>query len=353
MKANTVRKTISRRLFLGATAGVFAMPYVSRGIAADRLVVRGAGGDLTAAQKAAFFDPFQQETGVEIVIANADAQPVAQIKAQVDANSYLWDVSMMSLQNQELLGDEGYLEKLDWSYNADMGELIPEARTEYFMGTHVYASILAYRKDLIQKVPESWTDFWNVADFPGRRAMRKYPVETLDFAELAAGKPIKNLYPLDLDAAFAKLDEIKPDISVWWTSGAQTTQMLQTGEVDMLTTWNARAQAGDSAESPVGIMWNQGTYGVDGFAILKGTPKAELAMKFVAYCANAKRQAEFAKIFAYGPTNPEAYTDIPAERASVLPTYEEHFKLMVLQDYKFWGQKQEKAIERFNSWILE
>ena len=64
--------------------------------------------------------------------------------------------------------------------------------------------------------------------------MRKNPIDTLEIALMADGVAPKDLYPLDLDRAFRKLDEIKDHIAVWWTGGAQSTQLLESGEVDMI-----------------------------------------------------------------------------------------------------------------------
>ena len=44
---------------------------------------------------------------------------------------------------------------------------------------------------------------------------------------MAAGVAPDKLYPLDVDRAFKKLEEIKPHITVWWTSGAQSAQLLK------------------------------------------------------------------------------------------------------------------------------
>ena len=221
------------------------------------------------------------------------------------------------------------------------------------MGTDTYATIIAYRTDKFgQHGPSSWADFWDVKKFPGRRAMHKHPIDTLEEALMADGVPMDKLYPIDMDRAFKKLDQIKSQVDVWWTGGAQTTQMLESGEVDMLPTWNARAQVVIDAGKPVALSWNQGIYSMEGWVIPKGDPNADLGRKFVTFCANAKRQAEFFDKLSYGPTNPRAYDYISKERAKSLPTAPQNLKLMVQSSTEWWGKNKEKAIERFNSWLL-
>ena len=56
-----------------------------------------------------------------------------------------------------------------------------------------------------------------------------------------------------IDRALAKLSKIRDSVDVWWTGGAQTSQLLESGEVDMLPTWNGRAQTVIDAGGPVGI----------------------------------------------------------------------------------------------------
>jgi len=82
-----------------------------------------------------------------------------------------------------------------------------------------------------------------VKKFPGRRALRNHPIATLEAALMADGVAPDKLYPLDVDRAFRKLEEIKPNVTVWWTSGAQSAQLLTTAEVDMVMAWNGRITA--------------------------------------------------------------------------------------------------------------
>ena len=63
------------------------------------------------------------------------------------------------------------------------------------------------------KKPLSWADFWNVKDFPGKRALPDYASYALPLALLADGVKPENLYPLDVDRAFASLQKIKGSIA--------------------------------------------------------------------------------------------------------------------------------------------
>jgi len=351
-QGNTLKST--RRDFLIvaglATAGTVA-GSIKPAFAAEKITVADPGGIYGTGFGAAFYKPFQAETGIEIVNVAREAEPTSQMKAIVESKSYVWDVVSLTLSSRKLLSDQGLLEPLDWS-GPDMDALIPAARQPDWMGTNVFASLLAFRTDTMKNRPNSWVDFFDVANFPGRRSLPKSPIIVLEGALLADGVPLDKLYPLDVDRAFKKLDQIKPHIDVWWASFGQTTQLLQSGEVDMLYSSNARIQAAIDGGAPVELIWNQALYGLEGWAIPKGTPRAALAKRFVKFCANGARQASYTNALAYGPTNTSAFEKIPAARAKYLPTAPENFKGMVQINDDWWGANKDRMFDRFNAWLL-
>ena len=351
------RYAINRRgVLAGATGGLVALSASSlafqEAFAAETMTVADPGGAWTPAAEEAFVKPFEKETGVSINHIAREHYPTVEIKANVETKSYTWDAVIATDADVYELAPQNLLEPLDWR-GEDMAQIMESARKPGWMGQDTYATVICYRTDNYRNGgPKNWADFWNVQKFPGRRAMHKHAIDTLEEALLADGVPMDKIYPIDMDRAFKKLDEIKPQVDVWWTGGAQTTQMLQSGEVDMLPTWNARAQVVIEAGEPVAMSWDQGIYALEGWVIPKGCPNAELAKKFIKFCANAKRQAQFVSKLAYGPTNPKAYDYIPKERAKFLPTAPDNLKLMMQSSTEWWGGNKEKAIERFNAWLL-
>ncbi len=162
----------------------------------------------------------------------------------------------------------------------------------------------------------------------------------------------EDLYPLDVDRAFAKLDEMKDKVAVWWTGGAQTSQLLQSGEVDMTSGWNARLQAAIDSGAPAQIVWNQGLYSIEGWGLPKNGPKADVSRQFVAFCARPEQQALFTDDLSYGPTNLKAYDHIDPERAKVLTTAPDNLKGMRIADENWWQDNRADMAERFNVWLL-
>jgi len=321
--------------------------------AAATITVADPGGPYSPGYRKAFYDPFEKATGIKVVNVAREAEPTAQFKAMVDTKSYTWDVCTLTLSARDILAKMDLLEPIGIT-SSDAPGLMPDALTPLWMGIDVYSTVMAYRTEQFKEgsAPTSWADFWNVQKFPGRRSLRKNPIDTLEQALLADGVPLDKLYPLDVDRAYKSLEKIKPHIDVWWTGGAQSSQLIQSGEVDLIALWNARAQAVIDGGAPVKMVWNQGLYSIEGWGIPKGSPRADAARQFVKFCADPKQQALFTEFLSYGPTNLKAYESIPAQRAASLPTHADNLKLMTIAREDWWSANRAAATERFNAWVL-
>ena len=92
-------------------------------------------------------------------------------------------------------------------------------------------------------------------NFSGKRTFYKWSAPgVLEIALLADGVAPDKLYPLDLDRAFRKLDTIKSEI-VWWSGGAQSQQLLASGEASVGQFWNGRVFAVQKEQEGIGISW--------------------------------------------------------------------------------------------------
>jgi len=346
----------SRRTFLGTLAGGAVFAPAIWGLRAQenrRIVVRDPGGPYTPGFTAAFYAPFKKATGIEVTGVVGQHDPIAFIKSMVETKSYIWDGALVDQMSHDVLMDPKsgtFLEE----HGATAGGIPEHYITPSFMPVLALQTIFAYRTDAFagKPAPGSWADFWNVKDFPGRRTLRKAPQDTLEQALLADGVPADRLYPLDLDRAFKSLNRLKKEVQIWWTGGAQTSQMLKTREVDLCPTWNARAQAVIDEGAPVKIVFNQGLLGTEGFCVIKGGPKASLVREFIAFTRDPQRQAAFTKDLPYGPIHPDAYKYIDAGRAKVLPTYPDNLKSAVQINTKYWAGMQGTVQERFNTELL-
>jgi putative spermidine/putrescine transport system substrate-binding protein len=163
--------------------------------------------------------------------------------------------------------------------------------------------------------------------------------------------PADKLYPMDIDRAFRKLDEIKPHIKVWWTQGTQSQQLLRDGEVDMIAMWNARATELGDQGVPVELVWHQAERHDSHWLVAKGTPRARNAWRFIDFAIQPRLQADFCRRLSYGPLNPKAFEFVPPDQARRLPTYPEHVKVGFTHDATWLTPHLPGLKERFTQWL--
>ena len=136
--------------------------------------------------------------------------------------------------------------------------------------------------------------------------MRRVPFVNLEFALIADGVPVDEVYavldtPAGLDRAFRKLDTIKDHV-VWWEAGAQPPQMLADGEVAMSTAYNGRVFNAQVLEGqPFEIVWDGQVLDVGPIGIVAGTPDLEPALELVKFATRASSMAAIGRYIAYSP----------------------------------------------------
>lgn len=321
---------------------------------AEQVTFVSQGGAYQEAQTKAILDPVAKLLGITVnQDSSPDAWPV--IKTQTATGKPIWDVVDTPTKDCIRGGEQGMIEKLDFSQIPNAASMPDTYKTPYSVAYEFYSSVLAFNKKKFgDKGPQNWADFWNVEKFPGTRALRNHPLATLEAALLADGVPADKLYPLDVDRAFKKLEEIKPHVTVWWTSGAQSAQLLADGEVDMEMAWNGRVSAVAKEGAPVGFTYQQGFLQYTSLCILKGAPNLATAIKFVNAAMTPEIQANFPAYIDYGPGNPAAFATgkISPERAAQMPSSPENAAKQVLVSTEWWSSPAgEAAQKRWASFI--
>ncbi|SIT39796.1 Spermidine/putrescine-binding periplasmic protein [Paraburkholderia ribeironis] len=320
---------------------------------ARSLTVANQGGANGNAQKAAFYRPFETQTGNTITVVEYNGEQ-AKVKAMVDAKHVDWDVAEVETGDLGRGCDEGMYEKLDWSKIAKKADLIPEAVQPCGAGMFVWSTALAYNADTLKTAPTSWADFWDETKFPGKRGMRKGARYNLEFALMADGVAPKDVYKVlatkaGQDRAFRKLDQLKPNIQ-WWEAGAQPPQFLVAGDVVMSTVYNGRIDAAQKEGKNLQVVWNGSIYDVEWYVIPKGAPNRDLAEKFIAFALTEKPQQAYAKNIAYGPANLAAIKSLDPKTLANLPNSPANSKNAVLQNMAFWTDHGDELEQRFASW---
>jgi putative spermidine/putrescine transport system substrate-binding protein len=309
------------------------------------------GGAIGDAERVGIYEPFTKLTGIEVI--EQSGSTVSKIKAQVDSKNIEWDVATTGRSNlMALLAQGDYAEEIDYSY-IDAPGLADRYRQKYSVTYFLLATVMAYRTDAFDTKPAGWADFWNAEAFPGPRnymsgnaglGVQLFP------ALIADGVPMDQLYPFDIPRAFASLDKIKDDIVTYWTTGAQSAQLMADNETVMGIAWNGRIGSLIKAGAPVDIAWEGAQFLNDDYVVLKGTPNYENAMKFIAFALLPESQARFSMLIDYGYTNEDAAALVPEERKRVLPSA--HLAKGFFQNEEWEMQHFDEMTEAWSKWIL-
>lgn len=317
-----------------------------------QLTVVSWGGSYQDAQSKALFQPAAKVLG--ITVKEETYTGIAQLRMHVKSGAVAWDVVCSGSGTGARAGTEGLLQKLDYNV-IDTANFIPGAATPYYIGGDAFSTVVAWNtKTFGDNGPQNWADFWDVKKFPGTRCYRN--TVTLEPALMADGVPPDQVYkvlsaPGGIDRAIKKLTELKPHIAVWWSSGAQSAQVMVDGAVDMVMGWNGRFDVARQSGAQVAYTFNQGMLDYDTYVIPKGAPNPELATKFLAEISKPKYQADLTKYITYGPTNEKAYDVgvITPAVAAQLPSSPANVAKQLVLDTAWYMQYEQKAAEAYQN----
>lgn len=348
-----IKKTsLSRRHFLATGASLLAAPAILRAgranASAGRLTFVTWGGTYRDAVYEGGIKPFTEQTGIEVTII--DTPDLARVKAQVMTGNVEWDVFDAPGALGASGSKEGYWETFDdGMFDLDDLAIAPTGDLVPF---YTFAGGIAYdsAKFAEGQYPRNFGEYFDIEKFPGRRTFRDRPSETLEAALLADGVVPADLYPLDVDRAFAALDRIKPSVASWVSATPQTITLLQTGEVDFSYSYASRVRTTNEAGAGMAFSFDQTLNGIEYLAVLKGAPNRENAMKFVAFMMTPEAQAGVMERLANTPVSRAAVPLLSEEARKWLPNMENPNNVVL--DDAWWAENFEEVTRRFKEWML-
>ena len=327
------------------------------------------GGSYARSSVKAYHERFVEETGIQIKLDEYNGG-LAQVRAQAETGNVTWDVVDMEAGDALLGCDEGLLETIDYETLLPAPDGTPAKQdfldvydVECGAKNLVYSTVYAYNDTRFPDLkPATMADFFDLDKFPGRRGMRRAPNANLEFALVADGVPADQVYEVlsgeeGIARAFRKLDSIKKQV-VWWEAGAQPPQMLADGEVAMSTAYNGRIFNAWALENqPFTIVWDGQLLAFGYQVIVAGTPKLELARRFVAYATSTESLANLTRYISYGPLRRSSlalvdkHLETGIEMEPHLPNAPQNMSNAVLEDPEWWADNQDEMNERFAAWL--
>jgi putative spermidine/putrescine transport system substrate-binding protein len=340
-----------------AVAVAFSTFDVPRASAADQITIVSWGGAYQESQRKAYYEPYAKERGIKVIEEEYDGE-LGKVKAMKEAGNVTWDVLDVDTAHALAGCDEGLLEQLDYAKIGDKSKFLPNTALDCAVGTIAYSTIFAYSADVYKEnPPTTLMDLFDTAKYPGKRALLKKPFGNLEWALLADGVALEEVYsvlstPEGVDRAFKKLDTIKNDI-VWWEAGAQPPELLANGEVVMTSAWNGRIGNAIKEGKNFKIVWDYQEFDWDLWAIPAGTKNLDLAYDFIKFASDPKNMSQQSKYIAYAPTHVDAIALVDPAIAPTLPTYPDNMKNAVSTDWVFWADNNEELTKRFNAWLAQ
>ena len=343
-------RTVNRRAFLSALAILGIAPELFRLTPAHaqtkEIVVVNFGGDAVPAMTKAWAEPFNKTSAVKAVI-DGSGPSSAKMKAMVESGKVTWDVVDRNLIAGLELGRQNLLEKIDYTI-VDKSKVRPGHANDWAVGAYIYANVLAYQKDAFGgRTPKTWKDFYNFKDFPGKRTMRKHIDGQLETALLADGVPPDKLYPLDVKRALDKIKSIKKDV-YFWSTGAESQQLLRDKEVTMGSVWNTRAMVSKrESEGKIDFTFNEGNAWVGAWLVPKGNPAGKDAFRYIASTQDPAGQVVLFEALGNGPVNPAAAAMVPANLKALDPGSPENYRIQVPADSEWYATNSATVLNQY------
>ena len=371
MKRKWITPALAAALLLGVVAGLGYLWLTKRG---PSLTVATWSGTYGRAQINGQVLPFAQVTHADVIIKPYDGG-TDELAKQVSSGQYLWDVVDLEQPDAVSACSRGLLEKLDLAaLPAGSGgtpaaeDFVPGSMGPCWVASVVYSQVIAYNPHLALSnaghIPTSLADFFDTADFPGKRAIDRTSAKlNLELALLADGVKPRDVYttlsaPQGVARALAKLDTIRPDL-IWWTDSAEPAKMLADGRTAYATmpNWAVFDADTQNAGPKLGIIWDRQLYEVEVLGIPKGDPRRPLAMDYIRYVTLAPQLARMSSWAAFGPARKSALSMVrenPELRISMMPYLPTaHFDTAFAVDDGWWRLHGADIERLWQAWLAK
>ena len=332
--------------------------------AEQTLIVGSWGGVYEKAQQAALFEPFSKETGITIKTQTHNGG-LDILKQEV-----LPDLIDMSEFDARHACDQGLLEPLSYQLIAPISPDSINNKADFSPGTFsacaiahsTVSTLIAYNPVVfLARKPQTISDFFDIERFPGKRGLRKQPYDFLEWALIAEGIPVSQIYdmlstPRGIKLAFKKLDGIREHI-VWWENPEEPAQLLKSNQVVMTSGFNGRFFAQQSLENPINLIWDGQIIDKEVWVIPSKKNSHPIIEQFLRFATESKQLAALARLIPYGPTRQSAmwqigrHPEYGIRMLDHLPTTPHNLKTALFRNVSWYAYTTDVREKAFRDWL--
>ena len=261
----------------------------------------------------------------------------AKIQAQVEAKNVMWDV-VDTGDFTPFVHCGTLFQKLDFT-KIDASKIPAGQVGECSVPAMNYAVMFLYNKEKYKdNPPKNWADFFDVEKFPGTRGIPGYADPEgymVELGLLADGVPKDKLFPADIDRGLNKWRSIRENL-VPWTTGAESQQMLESGEADMVMVWSGRGKAALANGANYEPVWQDWIVVKDQLAIPIGVKDTDASHALINAYLGKQAQEVMAQETSYSPINVDAQPKVDELTASFMTNTPEKQAMAYNQNVEFW-----------------
>jgi putative spermidine/putrescine transport system substrate-binding protein len=314
------------------------------------LVVQVWSGSFERVYKTYVLEPFAKKYGVKVVSSPQGVwYGLVKLKQEVESGAPKVDVSVATYPELLRGTKENLWEPIDAGRIPQIKNLYPQARHDRGVGYLISTYGMAYSRKI--EKPQSWMALWDPKYRQKVTFQKNHPQIIIPLVNhLLTGK----LTPVnDLDAVFAKLTELKPNLLTAAASVAEIQNLMVNREVVLAASYNGRVYTmqDDGVDVDFAVPKEGAIGAIDYFVVVRNSKNKDLAEKFIDFVLEPEQQANIAKHLSYAPTN--TLVKLDEKTAKRMPYGKKEVDALLIVDDEYVAQHLDRWMERWNAWLLE
>ena len=297
--------TVSRRVALAGAAAALFCPAIVRA-QSKTIVTTGFGGIYEERFRKNIVQPFEEKTGAKFVFkyGSPDSWLTSAIANRDDPEI---DLPFLSLPvAMKALRTKGVFLPLSPETMPNLRDIAPPFYDTYdrmAVGFNYVDTGIAYRTDMVSKVPTKWADLWDPAY--ENKLMMSDVAAGFAYEEIVIAAMLNGGSASNIDPGFAALKRLRPNITRWYKSPNEIGTALERKEAAIAVAGSFRTYAMKDAGLPVAFAVPEegAPVGVLSFHIPVNARNRDLLMQFVDFASSPGPQSGFGNEMQSGMTN--------------------------------------------------